>query len=88
MWFFTSKASIANMQQIQERALRFVLKDSVSDYETLLAKSGVDSFRIATTKTMAVGIYKILNDMGPYYLSCIFSKSNTPYQLRDDNKLI
>ena len=65
VWFFTSKASIAKMQKLQERALRFVLKDSVSDYETLLAKSGVDSFRIATIKIMAIEIYKILNDMGP-----------------------
>ena len=88
VWFFTSKASIAKMQKIQERALRFVLQDSVSDKETLLAKSGVDSFRIATIKIMAIEIYKILNDMGPDYLSCLFSKSNTPYKLRDDNKLI
>ena len=74
MLFFTSKASIAKMQKIQERALRFVLKDSVSDYETLLVKSGVDSFRIATIKIMAIEIYKILNDMGPdhvYFLNQI-----------------
>ena len=53
-----------------------------------MAKSGVDSFRITTIKIMAVEIYKILNDMGPDYLSYVFSISNTPYQLRDDNKLI
>ena len=34
VWFFTSKASIAKMQKIQDRALRFVLRDSISDYET------------------------------------------------------
>ena len=88
MWFFTSKASIAKMQKIQERALRFVLKYSVSDYQTLLATSGVDSFRIATIKIMAIEIYTISNDIGPDYSSCLFSKSNTPYQSRDDNKLI
>ena len=81
MCFFTSKASKAKTQKIQEQALRFVLKYPVWDYKTLLAKSGVDSFRIATIKIMAVEIYKILNDMGPDYLSCLFSKSNTPYQL-------
>ena len=37
---------------------------------------------------MAVEIYRILNDMGPRYLSQLFSKSSIPYQLRDDNKLI
>ena len=88
MWFFTSKASIAKMQKIQERALRFVLKDSISDYETLLSESDLDSFRISSIKSMAVEIYKILNDMGPRYLSDLFSKSIIPYQLRDDNKLI
>ena len=76
------------MQKIQERALRFVLKDSVSDYKSLLSKSGVDSFRILSMKNMAVEIYKILNNMGPGYLSSLFEKSNVPYQLRDNNKLV
>ena len=34
VWFFTSRASINKIQKLQERALRFVLKDSTSDYET------------------------------------------------------
>ena len=42
VWFFTSRESINKMQKIQERALRFVLKDSTSDYDTLLTKCGVD----------------------------------------------
>ena len=83
VWFFTSRASIVKMQKLQERALRFVLKDSISDYETLLSKGGVDSF-----ENMAVEIYKILNGMDPKYLSALFSKASTPYNLRDDNKLI
>ena len=76
------------MQKMQEGTLRFVLKDSISDYETLSSKSELDSFRISSIKIMAVEIYKILNDMGPRYLSHLFSKSIIPYQLRDDNKLI
>ena len=75
------------MQKLQERALRFVLKDSISDYETLLSKGGVHSYRISSLKTMAVGI-KILNGMDPKYMSALFSKASTPYNLRDDNKLI
>ena len=88
VWFFTSRASIVKMQTIQVRALRFVLKDSVSDYKFLLSKSGVDSFRISSMKNMAVEIYKILNNMGRGYLSSLFEKSNVPYQLRDNNKLV
>ena len=37
---------------------------------------------------MTVEIYKILNEMGPKYLSPLLSKSITPYNLRDQNKLI
>ena len=66
----------------------FVLKDSISDYETRLSNGGVDSFRISSLKNMAVEIYKILNGMDPKYLSALFSKASTPYNLRDDNKLI
>ena len=75
------------MQKLQERALHFFLKDSISDYDTLLSKGGVDSFHISSLKTMAVEIYKILNGMDPKYLSVLFSKALTPYTLRDDNKL-
>ena len=45
VWFLTSGASITKIRKLQERALRFVLKDSISDYDTLLSKGGVDSFR-------------------------------------------
>ena len=88
VWFFTSRASIMKMQELQDGALRFVLKDSISDYETLLSKGGVDSFRISSLKSMAMEIYKILNGMDRKYLSALFSKASTPYNLRDDNKLI
>ena len=85
---WTSRASINKIQKLRERALRFVLKDSTSDYETLMSRSDFDSFRISSIKTMAVEIYKILNGMSPEYLSSLFSKSNVLYQLRDSNKLI
>ena len=87
IYYFTSRESINKMHKIQEQALRFVFKDSLSDYDTLLFKCGNDSFRISSLKSMAVEIYKILNDMSPEYLS-FFSKSSIPYSLRDNNKLM
>ena len=39
-------------------------------------------------KNMAVEIYKILNNIGSGDLSSLFVKSNVPYQLRDNNKLV
>ena len=87
VWYFPSRESINKMQTIQERALRFVLKDFTCDDDILLIKCGVDSFRISSLKAMAVEIYKILDGMSPEYLS-LFSKSSIPYSLRDNNKLI
>ena len=65
VWYFKSRESINKMQKIQERALPFVLKDSNSDYNTLLSKCGVDFFGKSSLKAMAVEIYKILNDKNP-----------------------
>ena len=36
VWFFTTRASIQKVEHIQGRALRFVLRDSSSEYNTLL----------------------------------------------------
>ena len=88
MWFLTSRASIIKKQKLQEHALRFVLRDSISDYETLLSKGAVDFFIISSLKTMAVEMYKILSGMDPEYLPPLFSKLTIPYNLRDNNKLI
>ena len=88
MWFFTKRASITKIQKLRGCALRFVLKDSTLDYETLLSKGGVDFFRISALKTMSVEIYKILNGMGPKYLSALLFRSITPYNLGGQNKLI
>ena len=75
------------MQKIQEQPPVSCSKDSTSDYNALLSKYGVDSFRISSSKAMAVEIYKILNDKSPEYLSLSF-KSSIMYSLRDNNKLI
>ena len=76
------------IQKLQERALFFFPKDSISDYKVLLSKGGVDSPCISSLKTMAVHFYKILNGMDPEYLSSLFSTPTTPYDVNDNNKLI
>ena len=50
VWFFTSRDSITKIQKTSGTSFSFCLKDSVSDYESLLSKSGVDSFRISSIK--------------------------------------
>ena len=47
----------------------------------------MDSFRISSIEIVVVEIY-ILNAKDPDYFSHLISKSNNPYQLRDDNKSV
>ena len=67
---------------------------SVNNREAIQIKYGLPycvtcpSMGQVTQHNMAMEIYKILNGMDPKYLSALFSKASTPYDLRDDNKLI
>ena len=82
--FFTSRESIDKIDKIQERALRFVLKDHISDYKNILLKSGFDSFRIYAVKCLMIELFKILEGITPNYLSDLFVKADTPYDTRDN----
>jgi len=88
MFFFTSRESINKIEKVQERALRFVLKDHVSDYNTLLRNSGFDSFRTYAVKSLMIELFKILKGLSPAYLADLFIKSESPYDRRDKNKLV
>ena len=58
---------INKIDEIQERALRFVLKDHTSSYSDLFLKSGFDSFRIYAVKSLMTELFKILEGMAPDY---------------------
>ena len=88
LYIFTSRESINKIDKIQERALRFVLKDHTSSYNDLLLKSGFDSFRIYALKSLMIELFKILEGMTPDYLSELFVKADNPYDTRDKCKLI
>ena len=47
------------IEKIQERALRFVLRDQVSSYDVLLEKAGYEALRIHAVKLLLVEIFKI-----------------------------
>ena len=68
VWFFTSRESINKFGKIQERAVRFVLKDHTSNYKNLLLKSGFDSFRIYAVKSLGIELFKILEGITRHYL--------------------
>ena len=53
------------LEEIQERALRFVYDDLESTYEALLNKANIPFLHIKKLRTMAIEICRILNNMSP-----------------------
>ncbi len=62
------------MEQIQERAIRFVYKDYVSPYKELLAKGNHSMLYISTIRIIATEVYKALNELSPKYLQEMIEK--------------
>ena len=77
VWHFCSKRGTDNMGKIQTRALRMVLDDYESDYETLLQKAKMQILHVGRIMTLAIEIYKTLHSLNPSYISEIFKENST-----------
>ena len=62
---FTSKKSLEKIENIQKRALRFVLNDYQSNYHDLLNKSEATGIKIMTLHLLAIEVYKCVNNFNP-----------------------
>ena len=89
VWMHCSNESINKVEKIQERALRLLNHDYVSDYDALLCSSESLSMKEKRIKSLATEIFKTLNDLNPPYMKEIFiknnCKSNYPDNLRKPN---
>ena len=88
IWHFYSESNTAKIEKVQERALRLVLDDHISDYPTLLGKSVIDPLKTKRTKTLATEIYKTINSINPNYMKEIFKMNESQnYNFRSHNAL-
>ena len=74
VWHFCSKSSRNKIENIQKRALRFLLNDYVSDYNTLLQKSNKCTMEIRRIRTLASETFKTINDLNPSFMKNLFNK--------------
>ena len=72
VWYFSTAKQLQKIEKIQERVLRFLHDDYVSDYLTLLKTSGLVSMEVRRMSYLCVEIYKTLNDLNPGYMKDIF----------------
>ena len=84
MWHFSSCESIRKIKKTRKRCLRIVLNDYESDYETLLLNSNKPTMEIRRLRTLAVEIFKTLNEINPPYMKNIFTpKENAKVRQND-----
>ena len=62
---------------IEKRCLWIILDDFESNYNVLLHKSGKSTMKAKSLRTLAIEIFKILNNQNPSFMREIFYRS--PY---------
>ena len=76
VWNFSSAQSLSKIENLQKRALRFLLKNYDSTCENLLEKSGYPNMNLSRQRTLCIEIYKTLNKLNPGYVNDIFKLRN------------
>ena len=77
VWMLTNAKSVHKTEAIQERALRFILKDYGSSYEDLLKKSGNPSMNLGRTWSLCIKTYKTINNLHPEFMKHLFKVHKT-----------
>ena len=75
VWHFCSAKSVKKIEKIQERALRILYNEISSDYEPILNKSGKPTMEVKRLRTLALEVFKTLNNMNPEYMKEVFHKT-------------
>ena len=74
VWHFCCSKSLKKIEKIQERMLRILYKDSISDYNQLLNKSSKASMEVKRLRKLALEIFKTLNNLNPECINKFFLK--------------
>ena len=76
VWHFCPSKDTKKIEKIQERALKFLYKDYISSYDTLLSKVNKPTMEIKRHRALAIEIFKTINNINPSFMKDIFSKGS------------
>ena len=82
VWYFSRAKQLQKIEKIQERILRFLHDDYVSNYLKLLKASVSVSMKVRRMRYLCVEIYKTLNDLNPGYMKDMFQVQQSAYSTR------
>ena len=76
------------INRVHERALRVILGDDLSDFESLLQNNrGIRSHH-KNIQSLMIEIFKIKNESAPPIMASMFYRRNEPYNLCNFQKLL
>ena len=84
IWMFCSRTSNNMINKIHERALRLILNDHTSDFDTLLQNNNDTCNHHRNIQTLMIEIYKMKNN--PPIMDNMFERRNNRYNLRNFQK--
>ena len=85
IWMCHSRENNNKINRLHERCLRIVYNDYISPFEDLLKIDGSISMHNKNLQSLAIEMFKIVNDMSPEIVSEIFAKKEShPYSLREN----
>ena len=87
VWMLSSVKSLNKIENLQKRALRFMLSDYESSYDELLRLSGSCAINVRLKRNLCVEIYKTLNDLNPSFMREIFETRKTKRAVRERYKI-
>ena len=84
VWMFHSRTLNNRINQLHERALRLVYKDSKSSFEDLLLKDKSFTIHHRNLQKLATEMFKVKNKLSPSLMENVFPEETTnPYNLRN-----
>ena len=83
IWMFCSRTSNNMINKIHERALRLILNDHTSDFDTLLQNNNDTCNHHRNIQTLMIEIYKMKNNLNPPIMDNMFERINNTYNLRN-----
>ena len=87
VWHFCGVKSMKRIEMIQERALRLMYDDLTTPYTTLLQKHEHVAMHVKQLRTIAIEVFKSLNDLNPPFMKEHFEVKTLHHNLRDNFKL-
>ena len=84
---FCGWKNVTKVEKLQERALRFVFKDTDSSYVDLVKRGNFFSLSAYRIMNLAMDVFKSFHGINPMFLNNLFCKEQIKYDLRDKTLL-